>query len=77
MAAFGMGTLPMLLALGSVAGKLVALTRQPRVRQMAGSVIIVMGLLTLFGVVRPFHIGPHPVDRMLCGPDYLSGKVTN
>jgi sulfite exporter TauE/SafE len=74
MAAFGIGTLPMLLALGSVADKLVALTRRPRVRQMAGSVIIVMGLLTLFGVIRPLHIGSHPVDNMLCGPDYLPGK---
>ena len=77
MAAFGIGTLPMLLALGSVADKLLSLTRRPRVRQMAGSVIIVMGLLTLFGVIRPLHIGTHPVDHMLCGPDYLPGKVTN
>jgi hypothetical protein len=36
-----------------------------------------MGLLTLFGVIRPLHIGTHPVDHMLCGPDYLPGKVTN
>jgi hypothetical protein len=77
MAAFGMGTLPMLLALGSVADKLLSLTHRPRVRQMAGSVIIIMGLLTLFGVIRPLHIGSHPVDDMLCGPDYLPGKVTN
>jgi hypothetical protein len=77
MPAFGMGTLPMLLALGSVAGKLLSLTRRPRVRQMAGSVIIVMGLLTLFVVIRPLHIGTHPVDHNLCGPDCLSGKVTN
>ena len=76
MAAFGIGTLPMLLALGSVADKL-AFTRRPRVRQMAGSVIIVMGLLTLFVVIRPLHIGTHPVDHMLCGPDYLPGKITN
>ena len=77
MAAFGIGTLPMLLALGSVADKLLSLTHRPRVRQISGSVIIVMGLLTLFGVVRPFHIGSHPVDHNLCGPDCLSGKVTN
>jgi sulfite exporter TauE/SafE len=32
MAAFGIGTLPMLLALGSVADELIALTRRPRVR---------------------------------------------
>jgi len=34
-------------------------------------VIIVLGLLTLFGVVRPSHIGSHPVDDTLCGPGYL------
>ena len=77
MAAFGIGTLPMLLALGSVADKLLSLTRRPRVRQIAGSVIIVMGLLTLFAVIRPLLIGTHLVDHNLCGSDYLSGKVTN
>ena len=77
MAAFGIGTLPMLLALDSVADKLLSLTRRPRVRQIAGSVIIVMGLLILFGVVRPLHIESHPVDHMLCGPDYLQGKAKN
>ena len=65
------------LALGSVVDKLVALTRRPRVRQIAGSVIIVMGLLTLFAVIRPLLIGTHLVDHNLCGSDYLSGKVTN
>ncbi len=77
MAAFGTGTLPMLLARGSATDKLLSLTRRSRVRQIAGSVIIVIGLLTLFGVIRPLHIGPHPVDPMLCGTDYLPGKVTN
>jgi hypothetical protein len=77
MAAFGIGARPMLLVPNSVADKFIALTGQPRVRQIAGSVIIVMGLLTLFGVIRPLHIGLHPVDNMLCGPDYPHGKVTN
>jgi hypothetical protein len=36
-----------------------------------------MGLLTLFGVIRPLHIGSHPVDNRFCGPDYLPGTVTN
>jgi hypothetical protein len=67
----------MLLALGSVADKLLSLIRRPRVRQIGGSVIIVIGFLTLFGVIYPLHIGTHPVDHMLCGPDYLPGKVTN
>ncbi|MDP6413252.1 MAG: sulfite exporter TauE/SafE family protein [Arenicellales bacterium] len=71
MAAFGLGTLPMLLTMGTAATAFLKFTRRPYIRKTAGSVIIVMGLLTLFGVIRPLHIGPHPVDDMLCGPDYL------
>ncbi len=77
MTAFGLGTLPMLLGLGTITGKLLALTRRPRVRQIAGSVIIVMGLLTLLGFMRPVYIGSHPVDNLLCGPNYLPGKATD
>ena len=71
MAAFGLGTLPMLLTMGTAATAFLKFTRRPYIRKTAGSVIIVMGLLTLFGVIRPLHIGSHPVDDMLCGPDYL------
>ncbi len=75
MSVFGIGTLPMLLALGLVADRLLSLIRRPGIRQIAGSVIIVIGLLTLFGVIRPLHIGTYPVDHMLCGPGYLPGTV--
>ncbi|MDP7524537.1 MAG: sulfite exporter TauE/SafE family protein [Arenicellales bacterium] len=77
MAAFGLGTLPMLLMMGTAAVAFLKFTRRPYIRKTAGSVIIVLGLLTLFGVIRPLHIGSHPVDNLLCGPDYLPGKVTN
>ncbi len=77
MAAFGLGTLPMLLMMGTAAVAFLKFTRRPYIRKTAGSVIIVLGLLTLFGVVRPLHIGSHPMDNLLCGPDYLPGKVTN
>ena len=62
-------------ALGLVADRLLSLIRRPRIRQIAGSVIMVMGLLTLFGVIRPLHIGSHRVDNRFCGSDYLPGKV--
>jgi hypothetical protein len=71
MAAFGLGTLPMLLTMGTAAGVFLRFTRRSYIRKTAGSVIIVLGLLTLFGVVRPSHIGSHPVDDTLCGPGYL------
>ena len=58
MAAFGTGTLPMLLALGSVADKLLSLTHRPHVRQIGGSVIIGMGLLTLLVSYALFISGP-------------------
>ncbi len=77
MAAFGFGTLPMLLTMGTAAVAFLRFTRRPYIRKTAGSAIIVLGLLTLFGVVRPLHIGSHPMDNLLCGPDYLPGKVTN
>ena len=77
MAAFGFGTLPMLLTMGTAATAFLKFPRRPYIRKTAGSAIIVLGLLTLFGVVRPLHIGSHPVDNLLCGPDYLPGKVTN
>jgi len=71
MMAFGLGTLPMLLTMGTAAGVFLRFTRRSYIRKTAGSVIIVLGLLTLFGVVRPSHIGSHPVDDTLCGPGYL------
>lgn len=47
MLAFGLGTLPNLLAMGVVANKLVKWTRNARVRLIAGLLIILMAFVTL------------------------------
>ena len=56
MLAFGLGTLPMLIGLGAVTTRLNALRQNKRVRQILGSIIIGFGLLTLLGLVHPFHV---------------------
>lgn len=56
MLAFGLGTLPMLIGLAAVADRLEAFRQHRRVRQVLGATIILFGLLTLLGVVRPFHV---------------------
>ena len=48
MLAFGLGTLPNLLAMGVIAEKLLAFVRQPATRQVAGSLIILFGAYTLY-----------------------------
>jgi sulfite exporter TauE/SafE len=48
MLAFGLGTLPTLVALGSAAHWLRDITRMPRVRQAAGVMIMAFGLYMLF-----------------------------
>jgi sulfite exporter TauE/SafE len=48
---FGLGTLPNLLAMGAVAGKLAGFLRQTWVRSLAGGAVVLFGLFT---VVRPF-----------------------
>ena len=48
MLAFGLGTLPMLLAMGTAARWLKQVTRMQRVRQAAGVVILFFGLYMLF-----------------------------
>ncbi len=57
MLAFGVGTLPMLLALGSTAYWLNQFTRKPLVRQVFGVLIILFGLYTLSGPVHYQHFG--------------------
>lgn len=47
MLAFGLGTLPNLLAMGIVANRLAEFTRNANVRLMAGLLVILMGLVTL------------------------------
>ena len=48
MLAFGLGTLPMLLAIGATAEWLKDFVRHPRVRQGAGLIVLLFGLYTLF-----------------------------
>lgn len=48
MLAFGLGTLPMLLAIGITAEWLKDFVRHPRVRQGAGLIVLLFGLYTLF-----------------------------
>jgi sulfite exporter TauE/SafE len=49
MVAFGLGTLPAMLLLGAAAGKSAAVLQRPGVRHLAGAVVILFGLATLFG----------------------------
>jgi len=51
MLAFGLGTLPNLLLMGVLAGAVAKLTRLPLVRQIAGVMVILFGVLTLWRVV--------------------------
>jgi sulfite exporter TauE/SafE len=53
MAAFGLGTLPMLFALGATARWLGAATRVPAVRRAAGIVVLLFGAYTLWLAASP------------------------
>lgn len=53
MLAFGLGTLPMLLTMGTAAKWLGVLIRKPLVRQLAGLSVILFGLYTVASVVIP------------------------
>jgi len=48
---FGLGTLPNLMLMGILAGKLTALLRRPGVKHLAGALVVVIGI---FYIVRPF-----------------------
>lgn len=48
MLAFGLGTLPMLLLMGSAASRMSGFVRKPLVRQLAGTLILLFGLYSLF-----------------------------
>jgi hypothetical protein len=56
MAAFGLGTLPNLLAAGFAAGSLGRFLRAPRVRLMAGLAVVLIGLI---GLARIPGLGDH------------------
>lgn len=55
---FGLGTLPNLLAMGLFAGKLATTLRKPWVRQLAGVLVILFGVLRLYQVMTHEH-GDH------------------
>ncbi len=57
MFAFGLGTLPMLLAIGGAAEWLNELARKKWVRQAAGVLVILFGLYTLFAPMPAKHSG--------------------
>ena len=52
MLAFGLGTLPTLLAMGAFAATLSAFARRPLTRQIAGTIIVLFGVYYLTGAVR-------------------------
>ena len=51
MLAFGLGTLPNLLAMGMVAEKMIQHVRRPAVRQVAGMLVILMGCYNFYMVI--------------------------
>jgi uncharacterized protein len=60
MLAFGLGTLPMLLAMGATARWLARITRSAWLRQLAGALILVFGLTMLFGAGAHRHADAPP-----------------
>jgi len=62
MAAFGLGTLPMLLTMGAAAHYLTVLTRKPVVRHFAGAVIIAFGVITLISPDAHSQHGPDHIN---------------
>jgi len=59
MLAFGLGTLPTLLLLGTAAAKMKRFIHQPLVRQLAGTLILLFGLYSLFAPNAHDHHGGH------------------
>lgn len=59
MLGFGLGTLPMLLVIGRTSEFLLALARSPAVRQVAGGLVVLFGVYTVFSVVAGRHGHAH------------------
>jgi sulfite exporter TauE/SafE len=69
MIAFGLGTVPMLFAIGATAERLNRFVRQPRVRQLAGAIVIAFGVLALLGVAgQGGHDGHDPASHHSLSP---------
>ncbi len=54
MLAFGLGTLPVLLAMGVVAARLAKWVRNPSIRLVSGLLVVVLGLLTFYRAFSAF-----------------------
>jgi len=54
MLAFGLGTLPNLLAMGVIATKLAKWVRNPSIKMIAGLFVVLMGIVTLLRIFRNF-----------------------
>jgi len=67
MLAFGLGTAPMLLAVGTAGGWLGALARDPALRRWAGASLVGLGLMTVAGAV----LMPGSHDAALAGLEGL------
>lgn len=63
MLAFGLGTLPNLMAAGLAMGRLQAAFRTPVVRQLAGGIVATFGLV---GLARAADLGEHIRRGLLC-----------
>lgn len=63
MAAFGLGTLPNVLAAGLIAGRLRGFVRQPRVRWVAGCLVAAVGVV---GLLRIPGLAEHVRQGLLC-----------
>jgi hypothetical protein len=61
MAAFGLGTMPMLFVLGGAARWLGAAVRLPVVRRTAGSIVLLLGVYTLWNAGLPAGHLHHPI----------------
>lgn len=78
MAAFGLGTLPNLMAAGLAAERLRRVTRRPRVRLAAGLAVILLGLLGFVRIpgiaahLRHGHAGSVPSGRVPVAPSASS-----
>ncbi len=55
MFSFGMGTLPMLIVMGSAAGQLMKLVRNPFTRQISGAFVILFGIYTCVLAFQNHH----------------------
>ena len=65
MLGFGLGTLPMLLAMGHAAGQLRKIVRQPVIRRIIGSIIILFGVYTCIMAFnrQPHHHNNHGMEQ--------------